>query len=31
MKVERELWVYAEVANPDDTHEIRLYRVAMDR
>lgn len=26
-----QLWIYAEVACPDQTHEIRLYRVAIDQ
>lgn len=27
MKVENEIWVYAEVAAPDETNEIRLFRI----
>ena len=30
MWVEDELWVYAEVAKPNESHEIRLFRLARD-
>jgi hypothetical protein len=29
MLVDRELWVYAEVARPNQTNEIRLFRLLM--
>ena len=28
MWVDDELWAYAEVANPNESHEIRLFRLA---
>ncbi|MCG8310827.1 MAG: hypothetical protein MI975_25790 [Cytophagales bacterium] len=30
MMVDRELFVYAEVANPNHSHEVRLFRIPMD-
>lgn len=30
MRVDDELWVYAETAAPDETNELRLYRVPLD-
>lgn len=30
LRVGEELWIYAEVACPNETHEIRLYRIPME-